>query len=422
MRERFIAILVGLTLTVIAAFAVPRAYVAADRISDQELGEVERSARFLISRITSREGAGREVDTELLASALDAQDGASYVAADGTRTTAGRLEPDPEKSLVVKRNLGDGRTLVLTRDRAVVSEAVQDEVVPLVLLGLVLALVAAASAYVIGSRTARPFRQLAEAAELLGRGRLTTLEVPDRGVREAVAIGEALQQAGLRLDGLIRREREFAANASHQLRTPITALRLSLEDLTLWPETAPEVRAELERGIAELDRLSGSIDDLLNLARSRRLNAQATTDLAELVDANAGRWRAALKAEGRDLVVRSEADVLTRVAPGPVTQILDVLVDNARMHGQGTVTVTTRDARTHLEAIVADEGERRIGPEIFQRGVSSRIGSGGNGLGLSVATELAEELGGHLSLATESPTTRLVLWLPHRLERRKQKR
>lgn len=235
--------------------------------------------------------------------------------------------------------------------------------------------------------------------------------MPSYSVPEAEEIGASLRGAAGRLDGLVRREREFAANASHQLRTPVTALRLGLEDLTLWPETAPEVREELGRSIAELDRLSAAIDELLDLARGRRLDSREVVDVATLADAAARRWETTLAAAGRRLVTRSDGPARTRAASGPVEQVLDVLIDNARLHGRGTITVEIRDAGTHLEIAVGDEGTRSLDPDVFRRGVTSRDGDG-NGIGLAVGSELAEVTGGHLSLDTTSPTTRFVLWLP----------
>ena len=89
------------------------------------------------------------------------------------------------------------------------------------------------------------------------------VEVPHYGVPEAEAIGSALRRSARDLDALVRREREFAVSASHELRTPVTALRLEIEDVASWPQTPPDVAEELSRALAELDRLSATISTLL---------------------------------------------------------------------------------------------------------------------------------------------------------------
>ena len=115
-------------------------------------------------------------------------------------------------------------------------------------LGLVL--LAAVTGFLLAKRLARPFGELADAADHLGQARFD-VALPHYSIPEAEAIGAALRRASTQLDSLVEREREFAANVSHQLRTPVTALRLTLEDLSMWPETPPTVAAErVARAIA----------------------------------------------------------------------------------------------------------------------------------------------------------------------------
>lgn len=413
MRERLVLAFVGLTLAVIGLYGIPRAYFLADLVRDQQSDALTAAAVSLDAVVTERLDNGGEVDEELLVNGLVGADRVRYQSAEGDVVVVGQPLTG-EGGLLRTRELSDGGRLALSISGDTLSGGVREAITPLVLLGIGLGLAAAIFGFVIARRMALPFQDLAGFSRDLGHGRFE-LDIPRYSVPEAEAIGSSLRNAGTQLDGLVRREREFAANASHQLRTPITALRLSLEDLTLWPETPPEVGAEIERGLGELDRLSGAIDELLDLARGRRIDAQQTIDVAALVAASAGRWRRQLADEGgRSLVVTSDGPVRTRVAVGPVEQVLDVLVDNARVHGRGTITLATSDEGTHLEVVVGDEGERRIGPEVFQRGVSSRAVSEGHGIGLAVAAELAEVCGGHLSLDTSHPTTRFVLWLPRR--------
>lgn len=102
--------------------------------------------------------------------------------------------------------------------------------------------------------------------------------------------------------------------------------------------------------------------------------------------------------------------VRARIVPGPVVQILDVLIENATTHGTGEVTVSAQDAGTYVRLEVRDEGARTIGQEVFQRGTSVKDGGEG-GLGLTIAAELATVMGGYLKL-TPDPHTTFELLLP----------
>ncbi len=412
MRERFVAILVGLTLGVLVLYGVPRAYIIADTVEDQETHEISRSADFTSSRIESRMKSGTPMDETALASALDDTDGAAYLAADGTRMEVGRFDPDPDESIVVTREIAGGGELVLTRDRAVVGKRTQESMLPLVVLGVGLAGVAALIAWLIAGRATAAFRKLAAAADELGRGNFD-LDVPKRGVPEAVAIGTALETTARRLEDVVRREREFAVNASHQLRTPITALRLELEDLTYWEETHPVVAEQLRSSVNELTRLNAAIDDLLDLAKRQRHEQPLTVDLTAFAADVISRWQPRMAGDGRRVVLATDEPVHAEISPGPTAQVLDVLLENARLHGSGVITVDTRHEGSHAAVRIADEGERTFGSEVFGRGVSSRLGDGaGNGVGLAVASELAEASGGRLTLDESRSTTTFVLMVP----------
>jgi signal transduction histidine kinase len=412
MRERLVLAFVGLAVAVIGLYGVPRAYFLADLVRDQARTSLTGSAGVLEELVTERTRSGGKVDAALLRSGLVAADRVELDRPAGSPIVVGDTATDAEGVTVI-RHLADGSTLRLSVSGESIGASIREALLPLVLLGLALAIGAAVLGALIARRLSRPFQDLARFSRELGHGRFD-IDVPSYPVPEADAIGASLRGAASQLDGLVRREREFAANASHQLRTPITALRLNLEDLTLWPETDPAVTTELERGLGELDRLSGAIDELLDLARGRRIEAQQVVDLVAVVRAGEARWSRRLAAESRELVVgqvgrRSR----TRVPLGPLDQILDVLIDNARTHGRGTITVEVRDADTHLEIVVGDQGTAQLSPEVFRRGVSTGS-AGSEGIGLAVATELAEVCGGHLSLDTASATTRFVLWLPPR--------
>jgi signal transduction histidine kinase len=269
----------------------------------------------------------------------------------------------------------------------------------LALAGLALAVVALATgaAVLLARRLAGPLERLAGAARRLGDGDFGA-RAPRAGVREVDEVGAALDLTAQRLDDLVTRERAFSADASHQLRTPLAALRLELEALALRAEAPPE----LEAALAQVDRLQNTIDTLLAVGRDAQPGT-ATADLRTLLDAAERRWRGPLAADGRPLHVRVDAaDPVARAAPRVVDEILDVLLTNAHHHGSGPVTATLRDTGGWLALEVADEGPGfAIAPEeAFARRSSS---NGGHGIGLALARSLAHAEGGRVDVVDAGP-------------------
>lgn len=408
MRDRLVAVLVGMAVAMVALYGVPRAYLLADLVTTQEQLKVERSANLLSVVITERNRAASPVTSSFLADLLNAGESIKYVAADRSVVRAGE-QASGQYGIVQTRELPDGGTVTITRSGAVVDDRVSMTLTPLILLGLGLVVVAAGVGFVVARRLSRPFAELAEAADHLGRGRFD-VDLPHYSIPEAEKIGASLRRASVQLDELVGREREFAANVSHQLRTPVTSLRLTLEDLSMWPETPPSVAAELTSTMSELDRLNGAITEILELSRGQRLGHAVDVDLSDLVADTVARWTQHYEDSGRLLVHDAAESVLAHVVPGPVVQVIDVLLENAHTHGEGRVVAMARERGPYLHVIVADEGLRTVGDEVFQRGTGDRD-SAGHGLGLTIASQLATSLGGYLVLA-EAPTTTFVLVLP----------
>jgi signal transduction histidine kinase len=276
-------------------------------------------------------------------------------------------------------------------------------------LAAVLMVGAALAALLLGRRLARPLERLAVTARRLGEGDFSVRAEP-AAIPEVDAVAAALGTTARRLDDLVARERAFSADASHQLRTPLAALRIELEALELRGAGEPEIAAAL----AQVERLQGTIDTLLAVARDAP-RRDAATDLAALVDAAEARWRGPLAAAGRPLrtLVQAERPV-TRAAGGVIAEIVDVLLDNGRRHGAGAITVTVRDAGGSLAVDVADEGEGFSGdPEAaFRRRGDGDGAAEGHGIGLALARSLAEAEGGRLAVTRAGPGPTVTLLLP----------
>jgi len=278
----------------------------------------------------------------------------------------------------------------------------------LVSLGIIAAAVAAAS--LLARRLAGPLERVAGAARRLGHGDFS-VRAERSGVSEVDEVASALDATAGRLDELVQRERAFSADASHQLRTPLQALRIELEAVELRGG-APE---EIAAAIAQVDRLNATIDTLLAVARDTD-QRDAVTDLGELLDQADARWRGTLASAGRPLRVRLEAHPREVHASGAVvSEVMDVLLDNAERHGAGPVTVSVRDRDAWIEVDVTDEGQGFRDPS---RAFERRSGDGeGHGIGLALARSLAHAEGGRLALADAGPHPTVRLTLVRRAER-----
>lgn len=393
MRERLVVAFVGLTLASLALFAVPRAYATADLVAEQDQRSAERTAVLMADVVDARLQAGTTPSESMLAELLGPGEGVR-LDTDDVVVSAGSLSDD----VVVSTDLASGGTLTVTTSASGTQGRIADALLPLVVLGLALAVLAGVVGWFIAGRLAHPFRVLADATDsFTGRG--TAPDLPPFTIPEAERLRVALHSAVVRIAGQEERERQLAAQASHELRTPVTALRLSLEDLSLWPETAPEVAAELGRAVGELDRLDAAVTGLLE-----RPDEGVAVDLGRLVEHGVERWSAS---SGVEVVVPDEADPLpTRIDPGAFLPVLEAMLDDSR-DAPGPIEVEVRTVGAGVEIRVGDAGPRRMDP-----GHVHRLGPE-DGDPLSVAGERAEALGGHLRV-DDSDRHRLVLTLPHR--------
>jgi signal transduction histidine kinase len=283
---------------------------------------------------------------------------------------------------------------------------------------LALAALAVAAVWLVARRQARrlagPLEQLAGTARRLGDGDFSVRADPV-GIAEIDAVGRALSRTAARLDDMLARERAFSADASHQLRTPLAGLRLRLEAALQQPpphQPPPDPRAAITAGLAEADRLERTIDELLALARDTRPPDGDPLDLPVLLDEIERVWGARLAGKQREL--RMDVDPQapeSRASMATVRQVLAVLLDNAEMHGLGTVTVTVRDAAGVLAVDVSDQGS---GILAAQEQLFTRRGenAAGHGIGLALARGLAEAEGARLTLTVPAPPTFTLLAPP----------
>ncbi|MCW2770864.1 MAG: hypothetical protein JWR27_2297 [Aeromicrobium sp.] len=400
MRERLVVTLVTMTVAMLFVFGVVRAYSTANLVQEQQRTAVGQTADIAAVAIA---GLGnRPVTTTFLGDLAHRDQTITYVDPDGTTLRTGASSDD---DLRATRAIEGGGRITLSEDPSVTTDRVSDALLPLVLLGLGLAAISALIGSLLARRLAYPFRRLADDATRIGDGHFD-VDVHHSSIREAEVLGNALRKAAAQLDAMVRRERQLAVVASHELRTPITALRLSLEDLTLWPQTPPEVAEELQHGLAEVDRLSGVVTTLLD-SGTEHLGATVRLDLNVLAAAAVERWADRARSQGRRLELGPSEPAWTSVVPAPVDSVLDVLIENALQHGTGTIEVDVVTVGPHLGLRVTDEGDRA-----FDTGVVHESPAGADA-GLTDAATRAESLGGFLAVG-DVATTRVMLALPRR--------
>lgn len=287
-------------------------------------------------------------------------------------------------------------------------------IIVLVVASLLLVLLTIAGAWRTVGRTLAPVDAIrAELAEITATGPGRRVPVP-RNRDEIRRLAETANATLDRLEAALEQLRRFTSDASHDLRSPITAARAQIEaallhpDVTDWPATATAV-------LAGLDRLQAIVTDLLTLARldAGVPSVREPVDLGRLVSAELSRH------------VRS-VEVITDLRPGvtvladrlKLTRLLTNLVDNAERHADTTITVTVRKDAGRAVLEVLDDGAG-IAPAdretVFQRfarlDAARSRDAGGTGLGLPIARQIAESHGGTLTIADSPRGARFVLHL-----------
>jgi signal transduction histidine kinase len=263
---------------------------------------------------------------------------------------------------------------------------------------------------VLAGRLGRPVEELAEAASRLGRGDPRPLG-RRYGLADLDQVADGIDTSARRLSSLLAADRELTADASHQLRTPLTALSMRLEEMIASADDPDVVREEGSAALAQAERLADVVTQLLSPAR-RATSSAALTGIDEIVRQQVVEWEPAFRRVRRKLVVIGVRGLQAHVTPGGLAQVLATLLDNALMHGGGTVTLQTSQNSRSVVVEVRDEGKGvppELVPRIFERSVSGR--PEGTGLGLALARTMAAADGGRVVLIKAKPAT-FAVFLP----------
>ena len=276
--------------------------------------------------------------------------------------------------------------------------------------------------FLVSLRLARqvtiPIERLAAASARVGAGALDARAEVPRGPPELRELAEQFNTTAQRLERLVQAQQGFVADASHQLRTPLAALRLRLENLESEVTDAPDAAADVAGSLTEVGRLSRLVDGLMALARAEQRTPPAEPlALAPIVNGRVDAWSAFADEHGVRFRTEVDADWKVRATPERLDQALDNLIANAievspSGHAIGleakrwgaTVTLTVTDDGPGL----SDEQRARA----FDRFWRASGGRGGSGLGLAIVRQLVEADGGTVRLdATPSGGLAVVLEL-----------
>jgi signal transduction histidine kinase len=304
----------------------------------------------------------------------------------------------------------------ITQDVQAVSDSIVRTRLGLVAIGTAALLAGLVLAFALAGSLSRPLTRLASAARALGSGDLSARAGDVRGATEFEELAGAFDEMAGRLERTVRAQREFVANASHQLRTPLTGMKLRIEG-AIAESDDPAVSEQLVAADHEVDRLSATVDRLLSVSRDVEEGRPGTVDLGAAVERAVARWSERATRAGSTIVRSENGAAAARANEHDVDQVLDNLIENAISYAPGSLEIESGVRGAEAFVAVADRGpgipsdERDRVTERFYRGRGAP--SGGSGLGLSIAASHAERWGGSLDvMPREAGGTRIEVRLP----------
>ncbi|MFI5477832.1 ATP-binding protein [Streptomyces rubiginosohelvolus] len=399
MRRRLINSTLAVVLVVIAVFGVSLVIVETRTISASAQESVESEALRLISVVESRLLGEETINSGVLAEQIDP---ARFALIEIPGREPISVGDRPTGSVLRATETGEGGEKVTVEESR--SSVTREVGRTLLIIGAV-ALLAIISAVLLAvrqaNRLASPLTDLAETAERLGSGDPRPRH-KRYGVPELDRVADVLDSSAERIARMLTAERRLAADASHQLRTPLTALSMRIEEISVTddPET---VKEEANIALTQVERLTDVVERLLTNSRDPRTGSAVVFDLDEVIKQQIEEWRPAYRSTGRALVCSGKHGLRAVGTPGAVAQVLAALIENSLMHGGGTVALRTRVTGNQVVVEVTDEGPgvpAELGARIFERAISGRNSTG---IGLAVARDLAEADGGRLELLQQHP-------------------
>jgi signal transduction histidine kinase len=290
----------------------------------------------------------------------------------------------------------------VTQDLAAVHHRVRRAVLALIAIGAFALVLGLTLAWFLAGSLSRPLRKLAATARRVEAGDLEA-RAEVSGAKEQREVSAAFNDMAERLGTVLAAQREFVANASHQLRTPLTGLRLRLE--AAHSKAGREAEPELEAAELEVERLARLLTSLLTLAREGDEPAAARpVSLARAVERAHERWAATAEQESRELELVGSGDATIMASEEDLAILLDNLIENALRYSPTRVVVDWGGDGNEAWLAILDEGPGLTPGEetsLFDRFARGSAGTSraGTGLGLAIVQTLAHRWRGSASLA-----------------------
>ncbi|MEU5099849.1 ATP-binding protein [Streptomyces sp. NPDC020996] len=399
MRRRLIQSTLAVVLVVIAVFGVSLVIVETRTITNSARERVGSEAQRLASIVDSRLIGDGTVSAEVLRGQVT-QDRYARIRIPGQQAIEVGARPSGEVIRATAKG-EEGETVTVEEPRSRVTREVGRTLLIIGLVALLAVVAAVLLAIRQANRLASPLTDLAETAERLGSGDPRPRH-KRYGVPELDRVADVLDSSAERIARMLTAERRLAADASHQLRTPLTALSMRLEEITLTDEL-DTVKEEANVALTQVERLTDVVERLLTNSRDPRTGSAVSFDLDEVIQQQLAEWRPAYRSAGRAIVSSGKRHLQAVGTPGAVAQVLAALIENSLMHGGGTVALRTRVTGNQAVVEVTDEGPgvpADLGARIFERTISGRNSTG---IGLAVARDLAEADGGRLEMLQTKP-------------------
>jgi signal transduction histidine kinase len=408
-QRRLLISMLAVAVAAVLLLGLPLGFFVTRQRTSEANQQVHHDAALIATGLQDRVDAGLPPDTVQMGKSLS--DRYVIISQRGGGRHAVGTSPPPHDSISAHDSTRDF-TVTVVADDSLVSDQVTGGLVMIGSLVLLALAVAVGLAVLQARRLARPLQELAGAADRLGSGDARPLG-RRYGVPELDRVAEGLDGSAQRINDLLTAERDFAVDASHQLRTPLTALSMRLEEMVAAANYPDVVREEGAAALAQTERLAEVVGQLLGRARRNFSGAPTLASVDDIVAQQVVEWDPAFRRVSRKLEVIGEKGLYAYVTPGSAAQVIATLLDNALVHGSGTVTIRTSQTPRSVVIEVRDEGKGvppELVPRIFERSVSGA--PGGTGLGLSLARTVAAADGGQVVLVRPRPAV-FALFLPH---------
>lgn len=398
MRRRAILMTTTAVAVAVLILGIPGALFACGLIWVQTASDLSLRAYSVASMVDRFSTQDTRVGTQILRTLASNSRNPTRIEvrySDGTTVSSGPPIEGATVSRIATSTHTDASVSVST-STTVIGWEIGLTVVAALLLIMVAFLVGLAVARTQSRKLSAPLIYLAASAEQLGAGQVRPQMKPT-GIEEIDLVTQELERTADRMAGRIAAERQFAADAAHQLRTPLTALSMRIEEIQMMADD-PELAQEASLALEQVERLSRVVTELMSTSQSQSGGTTEAVQISDIFAQQDAEWGKMFTRNKRQLAFVDDAGGAVLATPGSLSQILATLIENSLKYGAGFTEVSANRTGKTIQFKVRDEGAG-ISSEnvdnIFDKGFST---GDSTGIGLAVAKELASIDGGRLEL------------------------